>query len=117
MGVLAISGYFKMGASVSDQQAAGPEDKGEFFAQHYRGVSNPKVEVSENAFRMEVEPSVDETRASDSELDELGKPFELDISQGIGISLESILVEVNNQSYGMISASTGCASNRGGPSC
>jgi hypothetical protein len=33
------------------------------------------------------------------------------------ISLEGIRVDVHNQSYGMISASTGCISNPTGPSC
>jgi hypothetical protein len=33
------------------------------------------------------------------------------------ISLEGIDVNIHNQSYGMISASTGCISNPSGPSC
>ncbi|MFC9595410.1 hypothetical protein ACFTUC_37135 [Streptomyces sp. NPDC056944] len=35
----------------------------------------------------------------------------------LSISLDSVDIEVDNQSFGMITASTGCASNKGGPSC
>jgi hypothetical protein len=38
-------------------------------------------------------------------------------NQSIGISLKSLRLDVHNQSYGMISASTGCISNPGGPGC
>jgi hypothetical protein len=33
------------------------------------------------------------------------------------VSLDGVRVNIHNQSYGMISASTGCISNPGGPSC
>lgn len=97
------------------QRDVQPEDKGEFFARIYEGVSNPKIEFNDDAFRMEIEPSVE--RSEEEETDDLGKP-KLDAEKfSMGISLENIVVEVNNQSFGMISASTGCASNPGGPGC
>jgi hypothetical protein len=35
----------------------------------------------------------------------------------ISISLESLDVDLHNQSYGLVQASTGCMSNPGGPGC
>lgn len=45
-------------------------------------------------------------------------PEELEkLRRRIAISLKRIRFDLHNQSYGMISASTGCASNPGGPGC
>jgi len=80
---------------------------GKVSAQLYRGM--PQVEIT------------DETKvAVHVELNEsLSQKIAENAAQGpISISLESLNVDLqNNQSFGMIAASTGCISNPGGPSC
>lgn len=53
---------------------------------------------------------------------ELGKEVSEKIAKEVGeepisISLQSLDVDLHNQSYGMVAASTGCISNPGGPGC
>lgn len=46
------------------------------------------------------------------------KTFDKSLLDGpISISLESLDIDLHNQSYGLIAASTGCMSNPGGPGC
>ncbi|WP_436786036.1 hypothetical protein [Yinghuangia sp. YIM S10712] len=39
------------------------------------------------------------------------------VEDNMSISLSTVDIEMDNQSFGMITACTGCASNIGGPSC
>ena len=85
-------------------RSAKPEEK-RAVAKAYRGMKNPVVELTdEDALYIRVQP---EGQAAAGPAGE----------ETIRVSLESVQVEMHNQSYGMISASTGCISNPGGPSC
>jgi len=97
--------------------------KREILAEAYRGVSNPQVELSDSdSLSIKVDlPGTNPPSQHISHRDEdtLLAPDEAEPASEeiMSISLDSISLEVNNQSYGMITASTGCASNVGGPSC
>jgi len=86
--------------------AAEEEDRKELVADHYRGVSNPRIELDdEGSLVINLEPEASEDRR-------IMKP-----DDSVKISLESIKIDIHNQTYGLINASTGCISNPGGPSC
>lgn len=69
----------------------------EIIVDAYKGAAKPRVELGAH---------------NTSDAENSGT-----IDGPLSISLESIDSEMHNQSYGMISASTGCISNIGGPSC
>ncbi|AEW99776.1 hypothetical protein [Streptantibioticus cattleyicolor] len=79
----------------------------EIVAEVYEGVDSPLVELTD-ADQAPATPRSPRTEGADEAMPVPGK---------MSISLESIDVEVENQSFGMITASTGCFSNIGGPSC
>lgn len=69
------------------------------MAEIHRGLPNANVELGET---LEINP---ELKVEDPD------------AEPMRISLEGIDVNIHNQSFGMISASTGCISNPTGPSC
>ncbi|WP_242909920.1 hypothetical protein [Actinomadura terrae] len=71
---------------------------GTIVAEAYEGVGSPLVQLRGSAAG---------TAADEA----------MRVPETMSISLESIDVDVENQSYGMVAASTGCISNPGGPSC
>jgi hypothetical protein len=79
----------------------------EIIVEVYEGVSNPRVELKDDNSLMGHLDSKETPRVESVEK----------IDEPLSISLESLVSEMHNQSYGMISASTGCISNPGGPSC
>jgi hypothetical protein len=80
-------------------------EKQELVAQIHEGVPNAKLDFEEVLnIRIEGEGAV--------EPDPEAPPKER-----LRISLDRLNVNIHNQSFGMISASTGCISNPGGPSC
>ena len=73
----------------------------------YKGM--PSVELTEES---DMTPEID----LNDEMSEKGT--EATPEGSISISIESLDLDLqHNQSYGVISASTGCISNPGGPSC
>jgi hypothetical protein len=81
-------------------------ERQELLAQIHEGVPNAKVDF-EDVVNIHLEG---ETPAV--EPDPEASPREQ-----LRISLDKLKVNIHNQSFGMISASTGCISNPGGPSC
>ncbi len=75
------------------------QQREELIAEIHRGLPDAQVEFDE----------VLNIKVGD---DPEGSPRE-----SLRISLDSLRVNIHNQSFGMISASTGCISNPGGPSC
>lgn len=77
-------------------------------AQMFKGMESPAVDLKDGddlwiRLPPEGEPEVaEEVRRFDDK---------------IGISLKSLRIDLHNQSFGMVSASTGCISNPGGPGC
>jgi hypothetical protein len=89
------------------KKSATTERGGGIKAKLYKGM--PNVELQENdkiAVRLELN-------------EELSKKIIDAADDGpISISIESLDIDLqHNQSFGMVSASTGCISNPGGPSC
>jgi hypothetical protein len=74
-------------------------DRQRILSEIHRGLPNASVELGET-LEIDSEQKVDDATA-----------------EPMRISLDGIGVNIHNQSYGMISASTGCISNPGGPSC
>jgi hypothetical protein len=96
--------------------------KKEILAEAYRGVSNARVELSDSdslSIKIDLPGTNPPSEpASHGVAEPLPAPEEAEpAAEMMSISLDNISLEVNNQSYGMITASTGCASNIGGPSC
>lgn len=81
------------------------DEKAELVAQIHAGVPNARV-------NFEVEEVLN-IRLGEPTGEEPDEPSKLKMR----ISLDSMRVNIHNQSFGMISASTGCISNPGGPSC
>jgi hypothetical protein len=79
-------------------------EKKKLLAEIHQGVPNAKVDF-EDVVNIRLEGD-----APDGELAAAPK-------ENLRISLEALKVNIHNQSFGMISASTGCISNPGGPSC
>jgi len=73
----------------------------------YRGMEKPLIEMQDGD-----DIVIKLTPQDDQPVD----PRDV-IDERIKISLKKIRVDLHNQSYGMISASTGCVSNPGGPGC
>jgi hypothetical protein len=80
-------------------------EKQELVTQIHQGVPNARVEF-EDVLNIHLQDRPE--REPDGE----NPPGEM-----LRISLDRLKVNVHNQSFGMISASTGCISNPGGPSC
>jgi hypothetical protein len=76
----------------------------------YPGGESPEVELSDGT---ELWIEVEGDEVSGFALSPRSKQFDT----SIGISLASLRIDLQNQTYGMISASTGCYSNVGGPGC
>jgi hypothetical protein len=76
-------------------------DKQQILAQIHRGMPDANVEFGDT---LDVNP---DQKAPAEEVE----------AAPMRISLDNIDVNIHNQSFGMISASTGCISNPGGPSC
>lgn len=76
----------------------------EIVAEAYEGVAGPLVQ-----FKDDGQSSAPRTETAAGEA--------MRVPGKMSISLESIDIELENQSYGMVAASTGCISNPGGPSC
>ena len=73
----------------------------------YKGAEKPEVEIDDgDALWLEVR---------DAEHARVTPARANDFDESIGISLRRLRVDLHNQSFGMISASTGCISNPGGP--
>lgn len=81
-------------------------EKQELLAKIHEGVPNAKLEF-EDVLNIRLEGETPALRPDPEE-----SPRER-----LRISLDSLKVNIHNQSFGMISASTGCISNPGGPSC
>ncbi|MGH7868580.1 MAG: hypothetical protein ACREP9_13375 [Candidatus Dormibacteraceae bacterium] len=79
----------------------------QIIAEIYEGVSNPRVELKNQT--SPIAPAGSKEEPAGERVEEIDEP--------LAISLEHLVSEMHNQSYGMISASTGCISNPGGPSC
>jgi hypothetical protein len=76
----------------------------------FKGGETPEVEIDDgDALWLEVPDPQDVARIAPVRADEF--------DENIGISLRRLRIDLHNQSFGMISASTGCISNPGGPSC
>jgi hypothetical protein len=83
-------------------------EKQNLLAQIHRGVPNAHLEFGEELdIHIEGETGDDRPGAADPSA----------APENMRISLDSLNVNIHNQSFGMISASTGCISNPGGPSC
>lgn len=81
------------------------QEKEEIVAEIHRGLPNARAEFDE---------VLNITLGDDRALTE--NP-EDPPRESLRISLDSLNVNIHNQSFGMISASTGCISNPSGPSC
>ena len=81
-------------------------DKKQILAEIHKGVPDARVEF-EDILHIRL----------DQEGDNPPEDTDEGVRERLNISLDSIRVDIHNQSYGMISASTGCISNPGGPSC
>jgi hypothetical protein len=89
----------------------------------YKGM--PKAQIKDSAgSSVKLEPTVNLKKGEQFNVkldmsDELAKRLSADVKRGkVQISLEALEVDLqNNQSFGMVAASTGCISNPGGPSC
>jgi hypothetical protein len=89
--------------------AAQPSRK-EIVAEVHEGLAAPRVELSDGdtvSFKLRGPTGADAPQADEP----------MAVAETMSISLESVEVEMDNQSFGMITAITGCASNVGGPSC
>ncbi len=86
-----------------------PENQGSIKARIYRGMPDVDIQLpTEDSIEVEVKLT--------GELADRVKEAAKDTP--IKISLQSLDIDLqHNQSYGMVSASTGCISNPGGPSC
>jgi hypothetical protein len=80
-----------------------PDTKQLIKAELHRGMPDAKVQFDDKSLWIKLEPGDD--------------PDQLGAATQIMITLEKIDVKLHDQSYGMISASTGCYSNPGGPGC
>jgi hypothetical protein len=80
--------------------------KQELLAQIHEGVPNAKVEF-EDVLNIHLEGRTELTPDPEGDTPQ----------ERLRISLDQLKVNIHNQSFGMISASTGCISNPGGPSC
>lgn len=80
-------------------------EKQALLAQIHEGVPNARVEF-EDVLNIRLEGQT-----------ELTPDPEAAPKEKLRVSLDSLKVNIHNQSFGMISASTGCISNPGGPSC
>ena len=88
---------------MSEEKQMMPEQRTkEITAEVYKGVSSPKVELKAESFDSKESHGMENIET---------------IEESLSISLENLVSDMHNQSYGMISASTGCISNPGGPSC
>jgi len=81
------------------------QQKEELVAEIHRGLPNAQVEFDEV---LNIKLGGEQALTENPE----AAPRE-----SMRISLDKLKVNVHNQSFGIISASTGCISNPGGPSC
>jgi hypothetical protein len=136
--VIQITGIYGTPLAVNRQECAMPDATDptqpttkEIVAEVHEGVGGPRVELNEGD-RVSIKlrsgaaspPPADEGFGGDlgvkpePALDEPMPSYEpMPVAETMSISLDSIEVEMDNQSFGVINAVTGCASNRGGPSC
>jgi hypothetical protein len=83
------------------------EETGKVSAKLYKGMPNVEL-TADDKIALHVELNKDVSK----------KLMEEAPKGPISISLESLDIDLKrNQSFGMVSASTGCISNPGGPSC
>jgi hypothetical protein len=87
----------------TDGRTLNEGEKQALLAQIHEGIPNAKVEF-EDVLNIGIE--------GETPPDPKASPKER-----LRISLDRLNVNIHNQSFGMISASTGCISNPGGPSC
>ncbi|MFI8766499.1 hypothetical protein ACIGN6_16465 [Streptomyces sp. NPDC053792] len=88
----------------------------EIVVEVFEGADTPRVEL-EDGDRVAIElrrrtEQTDTPVEGDADKDASPPPGEV-----MSISLQTVDIELDNQSFGMITACTGCASNVGGPSC
>ncbi|MFD5113611.1 hypothetical protein ACFWNG_15045 [Streptomyces sp. NPDC058391] len=88
----------------------------------FEGADTPRVELNDgDRVAIELRRRTGQTDTTDT-YGEAGTGSAADDTspppgEVMSISLQTVDIELDNQSFGMITACTGCASNVGGPSC
>lgn len=93
-------------ASGKSESASAKARAGLIRASYYKGVEKPSLDLTDGD-ELWVKVPAEGLNLEDVER----------VDPSVSISLKRLRVELENQSYGMISASTGCVSAPGGPSC
>ncbi|MFF3609771.1 hypothetical protein [Streptomyces sp. NPDC002463] len=91
----------------------------EIVVEVFEGADTPRVEL-EDGDRVAIEVRSRRTEPTDPASASAEGDADDDVSppeEVMSISLQTVDIELDNQSFGMITACTGCASNVGGPSC
>ncbi|KOG33014.1 hypothetical protein ADK34_08450 [Streptomyces viridochromogenes] len=91
----------------------------EIVVEVFEGADTPRVELNDgDRVAIELRRRTGQTDASDAAVKgDAGDETAPEPEEVMSISLQTVDIELDNQSFGMITACTGCASNVGGPSC